>query len=62
MLNFPLNLFISMLRIFAGSGRVTQQHYGDDMSSNIIIGVTPSQWNNEARGNSITAHKECHRI
>lgn len=36
--------------VFAGSGRNAHQNLGDDLSSNIIIGATPSHWNNDGRG------------
>lgn len=52
-----LNQFIEI------AGRMSHQNNGDDMSSNnIIIGATPSHWNNDGRGtyiyNSIITHEE----
>lgn len=47
---FFFHYYISL--VFPGSGRNTHQNLGDDLSSNIIIGATPSHWNNDGRGNS----------
>lgn len=44
------NVIFSVFFFLSGSGRNAHQNLGDDLSSNIIIGATPSHWNNDGRG------------